>query len=70
MTWSDLFYKVFIKRPDPSQKKLIVLFYFRAAMANLWSIKQPGLDNLEKGYLMTRTLFFQILEAYNDQVLL
>ena len=27
-----------IKRPGPSQKKLIVLFYFRAAMANFWAL--------------------------------
>ena len=37
-TWSEFFQKVSIKRPGPSQKKSIVLFYFRAATANFWSL--------------------------------
>ena len=32
------FQKVSIKRPGPSQKKLIILFYFKAATANFWSL--------------------------------
>ena len=49
MTWSDLFYKVFIKRPDPSQKKIdhTVLFQGRHGQF-LVSIKQPGLDIWKK----------------------
>ena len=27
-----------MKRPGPSQKKSIVLFYFRATTANIWSL--------------------------------
>ena len=37
-TWSEFFQRVSFKQPGPSQKKWIVLFYFRAAMANLWSL--------------------------------
>ena len=37
-TWSEFFQKVSIKRPGPSQKKSIVLFYFRATTANFWSL--------------------------------
>ena len=37
-TWSEFFQKVSIKWPGPSQKKSIVLFYFRAARANFWSL--------------------------------
>ena len=36
--WSEFFQKVSIKQPGPSQKKLILLFYFRAATANFWSL--------------------------------
>ena len=32
------FSKKSIKGPGPSQKKLIVLFYFRAATANFWAL--------------------------------
>ena len=38
MTWSEIFQKVSIKRPGPSQKKMIILFYFRATAANFWSL--------------------------------
>ena len=37
-TLSEFFQKVSIKRKGPSQKKSIVLFYFRAATANFWSL--------------------------------
>ena len=32
-TWSEFFQKVSIKGPGPSQKKMILLFHFRAATA-------------------------------------
>ena len=35
---SEFSQKVSIKQPGPSQKKLIILFYFRAATANFWSL--------------------------------
>ena len=38
MTWSEFFQYVYIKRPGPSQKKSIELFYFWAATANFWSL--------------------------------
>ena len=37
-TSSEFFQKVSIKQPGTSQKKLIILFYFRAAMANFLSL--------------------------------
>ena len=37
-TWSEVFQKVSMKQPGPSQKQLIVLFYFRAATANFWAL--------------------------------
>ena len=57
--WSEFFQKVSIKQPGPSQKKLILLFYFRAATANFWSL----LNNLvwifgEVSYQTTSTIFF------------
>ena len=50
---------MFIKPPGPSQKKLIVLFYFRAATANFWAL----LNNLvwifgKSLYQTTSTIFF------------
>ena len=45
-TWSEIFKKVSIKQPGPSQKKLIVMFYFRAAMANFWSLLGSAIKNL------------------------
>ena len=33
-----IFPKISIKRPGPSQKKSILLFYFRAAMVNFWAL--------------------------------
>ena len=48
-----------IKQPGPSQKKLILLFYFRAATANFWALDIWKESLLNDEY----NLFFQILEA-------
>ena len=66
MTWSEFFQKVSIKRPGPSQKKLIVLFHFRAATANFGALLN---DLTWSGYLEKVSIkqpvpsYFQILEA-------
>ena len=36
--WCESFQKVSIEQPGPSQKKIIGLFYFRAATANLFGL--------------------------------
>ena len=64
-TWSEFLQKVSIKQPGLSQKKMILLSYFRAATANfLVSTKRSGLGILEKVSIKQPVLFFfQILEA-------
>ena len=53
-----------IKRPGPSQKKSIVLFYFKAATANLWSLSNDLVWMFGKVSIKQPVLsFFQILEA-------
>ena len=55
-------YEIPCKRPGPSQKKLIILFCFRAAAANFWTL----LNNLvwmKVSFKRPVLSFFQILEA-------
>ena len=60
-TWSEFFKKsLSIKRTGPSQKKLIVLFYFRAATANFWSLLNNLVWSLKKVSIKRPVLsFFQ-----------
>ena len=64
-TWFEFFQKVSIKRPGPSQKKSIVLLYFRAATANFWALLNDLVWIFGKKYLLNNQyyLFFQILSA-------
>ena len=68
--WSEFFQKVSIIRPGLSQKKSIILFYFRAATANFWaplnylvwingkSLFFPTSRSLERPGLIIETLGF------------
>ena len=61
-TWSEFFQKVSIKRPGPSQKKMIVPFHFRAAKANFWSLLKDLVWIFGKKSLLNSQyyLFFKI----------
>ena len=53
-----------------SEKKSIIRFYLTAAMANFWYLLNNLVWKFGKSlYQTTSTIFFQILEALNDQVL-
>ena len=70
MTWSEFFQNVSIKQPGPSQKQSTILFYFRAATANFWSL----LNNLvlvsgKSLYQTTSTIFFFYSRSLEQPVL-
>ena len=68
---AEFIQKVSIKWPGPFQKKNDRTDLFQGCHGQfLGSIKQPGLD-IWKKYLLNDQFYlcFQILEAYNDQVL-
>ena len=58
-TWSEFFQKVSIKWPGPSQKKMILLFYFRVTTANFWSLLNNLVWIFRKNlYQTTSTIYF------------
>ena len=73
MTWSEFFLKVSIKQPGPSQKKMIVLFDFRDARANFWSLLNDLIWIFGKKISIEQPLlciFFQICRSLEQPGLL